>query len=263
MTTQRDLERTLDAYFAIGVDDLADRVIDEALQTIDHTPQRRRLLAPWWPSAQNQFAGFAMAAAVVIVVAGTLFLLSPSNQVGGPHSPTSSPVVVPSSPSLSPAPSATPSPSLAWEVVTSDRFGYRVELPVGWLHSAPVDDLPDDLYPGDESAYADRWDQPVQRFPYVVIAVIDPEPETDAAWLERNVVAAVDVCDASDPAPVIVDGASAERRTATCSAGVATEFVLFTHGGRIYSIESNAAATGAEAARAILDHVLETFTFTD
>jgi hypothetical protein len=264
MTTPmpRDPEAILMAWLEEGPDRLPEttrRAIDVAIRSTRQS--RRATNVPWGPGAMTSFARLAVAVAVAITVAGgTLFLLSPGNQnVGGPPSPTATPAPSRSSG----APSATASPSLAWQSFTSDRFGYQVELPVGWLHSEPVDDLPDDLYPGDESSYADRWDQPIQRFPYIVIAVIDPAPETEAAWLERNVTSAIAACDASEPVAVTVDGVAAERRTATCGTGVATELVLFTHGGRVFSIESNAAASDAATASAILDRVLESFTFAD
>ena len=259
----RDPDAILMAWLEEGPDRLPQttrRAIDVAARSTRQARPSRNV--PGMPSAMHSFARLAVAAAVVIAVGGgTLFLLSPGKvDVGGP--PPSPSSVASSSPRPpSPSPRATPSPSLTWETFTSDRFGYSVELPVGWLHTALVDDLPDELYPGDESTYADRWDQPVQRFPYVVIAVINPEPETDAAWLERNVTSAVAACDASDPVAVSVDGAPAERRTATCGTGVATELVLFTHAGRVYSIEINAATSDAASASAVLDRVLASFTF--
>ncbi len=45
MTDQRELDRLLGAYFVEGTNELADRVIDAALDQIDHTPQRRPLRA--------------------------------------------------------------------------------------------------------------------------------------------------------------------------------------------------------------------------
>ena len=42
MTRQYDLDRLLDGYFVEGTNEVADRVIDAALDQIDHTRQRRR-----------------------------------------------------------------------------------------------------------------------------------------------------------------------------------------------------------------------------
>ena len=47
MTSQRELDRLLDIYFDDGRDELADRVIDAALDEIDHTRQRRAMRVPW------------------------------------------------------------------------------------------------------------------------------------------------------------------------------------------------------------------------
>ena len=47
MTDQRELDRLLVAFFVEGTNELADRVIDAALDQIDHTRQRRPLRAPW------------------------------------------------------------------------------------------------------------------------------------------------------------------------------------------------------------------------
>ncbi len=47
MTTDRELERLLGAFFVQGTNELADRVIDAALDEIDHTNQRSPLRTPW------------------------------------------------------------------------------------------------------------------------------------------------------------------------------------------------------------------------
>ena len=63
MTSQRELDRLLDAYFDDGRDELADRVIDAALDQIDHTRQRRALRVPWrFPTMTMPFRLAAAAA---------------------------------------------------------------------------------------------------------------------------------------------------------------------------------------------------------
>jgi hypothetical protein len=260
MTTQRDLERVLDAFLAVGADEVADRVIDDALLTIDHTKQRRDLDVPWRPNLKNPFARFAVAAAAIVIVAGgALFLLSPGNQgLGGPPPAASR---LPSAASMV-APSATPGASaspIAWKTFTSARFRYRVEVPAGWVHSFPVDDLPDNLFPGEESQFADRWDEPVLGSPYLIVSVFQPARESIADWMERNVTQLTAGCDVSDPIEIPIAGTTAERRRATCLAGVTTEIVLFVIAEHVYTIESSAIAEDAATGRAVLDHVLETF----
>ena len=274
MTTQRDLERALDAFFAQGAEEVADRVIDDALLTIDHTTQRRALSVPWMPNIMPSFAWLAVAAAAIVILAGgALYLLAPGNQtVGGPSTDPSPSAGAPSptatAPSASPSAQASVAPSqpLAWETYESARFAYRMEVPVGWTHSNPTDDLPDHVFPGEEVQYADRWDEPVDRLPYLIVAVIDPAPEADSAWLERAVAGLIADCDAADPVTVSVAGTTGERRRATCVDGLAAEIVFFRQGvgsiDRIFMIDSRAAPTDAALASEILDHVLATFTLT-
>ncbi len=248
------------------------RAIDVGLRS---TRQTRRVLdVPWRPTIMPSVARLAVAAAAIVIVAGgALYVLAPGNQtVGGPSAAPSPSAAAPSptatAPSASPSAQANASPSqpLTWERYESARFHYRVEMPVGWTHSNPIDDLPDHLFPGEEVQYADRWDDPVDRFPYLIVAVIDPVPEADSAWLERAVAWLIADCDAADPVTVSVAGTTGERRRATCVGGLSTEVVFFRQAAgsidRIFMIDSSANPADAALASEILDHVLATFTLT-
>jgi hypothetical protein len=119
MTTQRDLERALDAFFAEGADEMADRVIDDALRIIDHTHQRSVLGVPWRSRTMNPLARLAAATAAIVIVAGAaLYVLSPGSQsVGGPQvtpspTPSASPLVYKWMGLLAPGTYAT---SLSWD----------------------------------------------------------------------------------------------------------------------------------------------------
>ena len=86
MNSRSDLDRTLDDFFRMGSDEVADRVIDAALLTIDHTPQRHALGGPWRSIAMSTSLKFAtIAAAVVLAAGGALLILSrmPGAGVGG------------------------------------------------------------------------------------------------------------------------------------------------------------------------------------
>ena len=261
MTTQRDLERALDAFFAQGADEVADRVIDDALLTIDHTAQRRVLSVPWRPNMPS-FARLAVAAAAIVIVAGgALYLLAPGNQtVGGPSPAPSPSAAVPSPSAASPSASALaqasvpPSQPFAWRTFTARHSPYRMEVPAGWVHSVPVDNLIE------EAQNADRWDQPVLGTPYLIVSVFDPAPESIPAWMERNATQLVADCDASDPIEISIASTTGERRSASCKAGVATEIVLFVIADHPITIESSAVSADAATATQVLDHVIETFT---
>jgi hypothetical protein len=86
MTDQRELDRLLGAYFVEGTNELADRVIDAALDQIDHTQQRRAMRAPWRFQTMTSPMRLATAALIgVLAVGGALYLSRPDQStVGGP-----------------------------------------------------------------------------------------------------------------------------------------------------------------------------------
>ena len=90
MTRQLDIDRILDGFLAEGTEELADRVLDAALNDIDNTKQRRA----WWPPQRaadmNTAVRLAIAAAAVVVVAIVAFNLLPGSS--GPGGPSPSPL---------------------------------------------------------------------------------------------------------------------------------------------------------------------------
>jgi hypothetical protein len=110
MTDQRELDRLLGAFFVDGTDELADRVIDAALDQIHHTRQRRAMRMPRRFSTMNTVTRLAAAAVIgVLAVGGTLYLIRPSQpSVGGPATPGAS--ASPSQPTTTPSPTPSPKP---------------------------------------------------------------------------------------------------------------------------------------------------------
>jgi hypothetical protein len=86
MTDQRELDRLLDAYFVDGTDELSDRVIDAALDQIDHTNQRRRMRLPRRFPTMTMPLRIATAAVIgVLAVGGAYYLSRPAQPaIGGP-----------------------------------------------------------------------------------------------------------------------------------------------------------------------------------
>jgi hypothetical protein len=75
MTDQRELDRLLGAFFVEGTNELADRVIEAALDQIDDTQQRRVTRMPRRFSTMNIHTRLAAAAVIgVFAVGGTLYL---------------------------------------------------------------------------------------------------------------------------------------------------------------------------------------------
>ena len=108
MTTDRELERLLGAFFVQGTNELADRVLDAALDEIDHTHQRRPLRASWRFSAMTMPTRIAAAAVIgMLTVGGTYFLAQP----GKPAVGVPGPLPTPSASAGKAAASARPSPT--------------------------------------------------------------------------------------------------------------------------------------------------------
>jgi hypothetical protein len=137
MSPDRDTTRVVRSWLEEGVTSLPDRVLDDVLDRLPTTPQRRS----WWPARRfaemNNFAKLALAAAAVAVIAVVgLNLLPASGGLGG-------------DPTASPTPSTTqtpiPSPTLAAFPVAGDvavgRYALRqrsvrltLEVPTsGWI----------------------------------------------------------------------------------------------------------------------------------
>ena len=124
MTDQRELDRLLAAFFDEGTDEVADRVIDAALDHIEHIPQRRAWRAPWRFQTMNRYAQLAAGVAIVAIVASSAIMLagraSPDGVPGA--SPTARPSASPtdsSRPTSSPSVAPTPAPQvgLTWNRV--------------------------------------------------------------------------------------------------------------------------------------------------
>ena len=98
MSTDRDVTRIVRSWLEDGATALPDRVLDNVLDQLPATSQRRA----WWPAwrwrEMNTFAKLALAAAAVVAVALVgINLLPRSGGVGVPGpSPTSSPTHAPS-----------------------------------------------------------------------------------------------------------------------------------------------------------------------
>jgi hypothetical protein len=256
-TSPRDPDAILAAWLEEGPNQLPDgtrRAIAVGLRSTRQT--RRAPRVPWRPNVMYPFARLGVAAAAIVIVAGGAFyLLSPGNQeIAGP-----SPAATPSPttpPSATPAVPASPGPSqaLTWETFRARHSPYRIEVPAEWVHSVPVDNILED------AQYADRWDQPVLGTPYLVVSVFYPAPESFEAWKERNVTQLVADCDASEPIEISIPGTTGQRLSASCTAGLTSEFVFFSIADHPITIESSAVSADAATATQILDHVIETFT---
>jgi len=110
MNHRTAVELALDRYLADRGERLPDRVLEETLTAIDHTPQRRRAGLPWrlQPVSNPLKAALAAVVLMAVVVAGSL-LLQRQTTLPVAASPSPSTLASPS-PAASAPPSSTPSP---------------------------------------------------------------------------------------------------------------------------------------------------------
>jgi hypothetical protein len=105
MTDQRQFDYLLGTFLAEGPEELADRVIDAALDQIDYTRQRHASRLPWRLQSVPMLIRVAAAAFVgVLAVGGALYLIQPGKPaVAGPR-PTPALSSSPSVPTPTPLP---------------------------------------------------------------------------------------------------------------------------------------------------------------
>lgn len=109
MTSQRELDRILGAFLADGTNEVADRVIEAALDQIDHLPQRHTQRLPRRFQAMNMTTRFAAAAAIgVLAVGAALYVMRPGPSSVGTSSPTPGVTASPSQLTGTPTPQSSP-----------------------------------------------------------------------------------------------------------------------------------------------------------
>lgn len=104
MTDQRELDRILVAFLREGTNEIADRVIDNALDQIDHIPQRRAMRLPRRFQMTQMQLRLATAAVIgVLAIGGSLYLLQRGQPSVGTASPSPTLQASPKPPQASPS----------------------------------------------------------------------------------------------------------------------------------------------------------------
>ena len=134
MSTDREANRVVRTWLQDGVTALPDRVLDEVLDQLPATPQRR---ATWWPVRRlfdmNKAlaVGLATAAVVVVVLLGTTLFASPDTGIGdGVDVPTPTPSTTPM-----PWPTSQNTELAAGTYLTDGPTPFRttITVPAGWI----------------------------------------------------------------------------------------------------------------------------------
>jgi len=116
MSTNSNFDRIAEAWLAEGPTQLADRVLDAALDEVHLTRQRRRLPALWRFNPMPTSVRLVAAAVIGVLAVGLLYLNLPGrNDVGGP-SPTINPLLN----------------TATWTAFTSPRYGFSAKYPASF-----------------------------------------------------------------------------------------------------------------------------------
>jgi hypothetical protein len=235
MTAQNDLERRLAEHYAQeGLLRAPDRVLGNALATIETTTQRRVLVrVPWrFPTMSNTMRLAAVAVAVIALAGVGLALTGRfgGNGVGGP-APTVSPTIAPSPTSSAPL-------SALSETFTSNRYGISIGYPAGWITKAATKQAldADVSFPGPETDLI--YDPGLRDNLFLSLSSLPLDKAVPAEWIAATAA----TLECAGTQPITVDGASG----ALCSSGTSA---LVPIGGRGYVIRlyTGDAATSLES----------------
>jgi hypothetical protein len=258
MTSERDIERLLDAWLSEGPTQVADRVIDDVAARVAHQPQRPAWrLRPWrFPTMTLSIRLAGAALAVVLAIAGiTIFALPRSSGPNGTL-PSLAPTLTPAASSTAAAtPSSPPSPSPTAAAYTCDDPAYRCAglLTAGPISTAAFRPRLAFTIPAGWANSLDRERsynlKPVDNLTYFQVLSQNAIPEQNGACTaERKAGAKTTVAAfvqfytshpglvATAPVPITVGGYAGQRVTvhvkatwtATCPGSIAPAVVLLT-----------------------------------
>lgn len=234
MTANDSLERRIADHYATEAPPRApDWLLASALETIEATPQRRVLRRmPWRFPHMNNFAKLAIAAVVVIAVGAVgLSVLSPQSPSDVGSQPTASP-----SASAAPTPSTSPSsssvsPTELTETFTSERFGFSISYPAGWV-PRPATEAWTTGFPQYVSTNGDVIYEPVLGGDLWIGVASQPLAEgmTSEQWVDDVLATGISGLDSCDEPiePATIDGNQGKRCGSPAAAVVA--------GGRGYAV---------------------------
>jgi hypothetical protein len=249
VTGQPNRDRILDAFLGIGADEVPDRVIEAALLTIDHTPQRRALRPPWrFPDMSSSMkpATFLLGAAFVALIGAAILGRAPSNGVTA--TPPASPSIAgPASPSASldqPSPSASASPSgAASTTFTSPIHRYTIEIPAVFQGTPATTTWTTSDVISSEAPWVDRFFAgPTGAFVGIASQPL-PSGMSATAWMDRYAARAADRTCRIEPASwadTTVSGAAGRRAEFPCDIFTGVEIVWVVD-GRAWAISGDPA----------------------
>jgi hypothetical protein len=226
MTAHRDPDRLVHDFVLEGAERLHDQVYDAIRAEIEGRPQRV-VIGPWRMPIMNKLMplGLGTAAVVVVLVLGSRVLGPPSGSVGGPgvgSSPSPAASVAAPSPAASaaaPSPSASTVPPPLTGTFTSERHGFSISYPAGWVArsaTAPwTKDIPDFMSAAGDILY----DRVREASLWIAVASQPIGTSTPGDWVAGK-LAFDDGCTRSEP--IAVDGATGRIGADGCTRAAVT-----------------------------------------
>lgn len=147
--------------------------------------------------------------------------------------------------------------------MTSERFGWSLELPPGWTYTPATEDWPPHTYPAPGAAYTDNFER-AAGLPAIDISTQQlPDDQTrDEFVAELDEGNAAISCLVEATEEITVDGVVGRFQRQTCAAGTenAWEVAVF-DGDRVYVIYWIGAADARAEDEPVFREILESFRF--
>ena len=273
MTDHIDFDHVAQAWLREGPDQLADHILDAALEQVHDTAQLRRRGLRWrFPDMSSSLRIAGALTVVAIAAAGTFALLPRQPSVGTIASPIPAPTTSVAPASVAPtaaAPTASAAAPVALIPFQSTRYHYSMDRPASWTAVAGTEDWAPDRFPSPGGVAEDRFVSDKDPDTWI-LATSDPLRPGEQAGARRSKLDQENTTICALPgqpygfhslAPVEVDGVSARREAWECGQWMFTE-LFFANADRVYLIDL--ARTGqvpTDADQATLERMLTTFRF--
>ena len=262
MTTPRDPDAKISAFFESRQPDLPDRAFDAVRRDI-HQTRQRVVIGPLRQPDHLRDARLVAAAVLVLAVSVAFLEFRPGSGPVGAPSPSSSPTAR-SSPTVSPSAVASPSGPV---VFTSSLYGYTITLPAGWATAPAIVRWDGKVQPGPD-AETDKFGGPAQTSAF---GFAGPFRGTLTAFVSDRIAATArdhaDTCPVAQPEvnePLQIGGQRWVLLGWDCGALINTAVTVRAGVGYVLTFRDLAIHAATDPAdRAIFRSMLDSIEFTD
>jgi hypothetical protein len=149
--------------------------------------------------------------------------------------------------------------------VTSDRFGWSVELPPpAWEYRPATEDWPPMTNPLPGAAYTDNFERPGTSFPAFDVSTqeLATGQSADEFLADLDAFTAGIGCTVEETEDITIDGTPGRLQTQQCASGTENAWeVIVIDGTRVYAIYWIGLQDEAAADEPVFRGIMETFAF--